>query len=102
MISSTLQTAVKNCFNLCRFDVDMDEMVLPVTYGGEDIELPLTMYAYGYTFRVEVLIGETPVIFEPDEEGSYRALVNADQVEKNKKLNRGLLQAIAVALEKLR
>jgi len=80
----------------------MDELVLPITYAGEDIELPLTMYAYGYTFRVEILIGETQVIFEPDEEGSYRALISAEQVEKNKTLNRGLLQAIAEALEKLR
>jgi hypothetical protein len=42
------------------------------------------------------------VIFEPDEEGSYRALVNPDQMEKNKMLNRALLQAIAGELEKLR
>ena len=80
----------------------MDELVLPITYDGEDIELPLKMYVYGYTFRVEALIGETPVIFEPDEEGSYRALIGSGQFEKNNTLNRGLLQAIAEALEKLR
>ena len=45
-------------------------MLLPLNYQGEDMELPIKMYAYGYTFRVEVLIGETAVIFEPDEEGS--------------------------------
>jgi len=45
----------------------MDELLLPLTYGSENLELPINMYAYGYTFRVEVLIGETAVIFEPDE-----------------------------------
>ena len=50
----------------------MNELLLPLTYRGEEMELPLKMYPYGYTFRVEVLIGETAVIFEPDEEGSYR------------------------------
>jgi hypothetical protein len=80
----------------------MDELVLPLVYEGEDLELPLKMYTYGYTFRVEVLIGEQAVIFEPDEEGSYRALVGPEQVEKNKTLSKGLLQAIAGALEKLR
>jgi hypothetical protein len=73
----------------------MDELLLPLTYGGQELELPLKMYAYGYTFRVEVLIGETAVIFEPDEEGSYRALAD-------KAVSVGLLQAIAQALEKLR
>ena len=80
----------------------MDELLLPLIYQGEEIELPVRMYAYGYTFRVEVMIGETPVIFEPDEEGSYRALVSPELIEKNKMLNRELLQAIAEALEKLR
>jgi hypothetical protein len=66
----------------------MDDLVLPITYGGEDIELPLKMYAYGYTFRVEIMIGKTPVIFEPDEEGSYRALVDTGEIEMNKTLSR--------------
>jgi hypothetical protein len=72
----------------------MDELVLPVNYNGEELKLPVKMYAYGYTFRVEVLIGEAVVIFEPDEEGSYRALAD-------KAIAVGLLQAVAVALEKL-
>lgn len=59
------------------------------------MELPLKMYAYGYTFRVEVVIGETAVIFEPDEQGSYRAIAD-------KTVSVELLQAIAEALEKLR
>jgi hypothetical protein len=80
----------------------MDELMLPVNFNGEDLEFPVRMYAYGYTFRVEVLVGDTAVVFEPDEEGSYRALVALDQLEKNKFLNRALLQAIAGELEKLR
>lgn len=73
----------------------MEELVLPLVYGGRDLELPLKVYAYGYTFRVDVSIGDTVVIFEPDEEGSYRAL-------GDKMINAGLLKAIAEALEKLR
>ena len=69
----------------------MDELILPLTYGGEDMELPIKMYAYGYTFRVEVMIGEMVVIFEPDEEGSYRAM--ADKI-----VDVGLLQVIVAAL----
>jgi len=74
----------------------MDELVLPLAYGGEDMELPLKMYAYGYTFRVEVMIGETAVIFEPDEEGSYRALGEMGTVPVD------LLKIIVEELVKLR
>jgi len=76
--------------------------MLPVNINGEELEFPVRMYAYGYTFRVEVLVGETVVIFEPDDEGSYRALVDAAQIEKSNALSIGLLRAIAEALEKLR
>lgn len=73
----------------------MDELLLPLTYQGEEMELPVKMYAYGYTFRVEVLISEAVVIFEPDEEGSYRAMAD-------KTVDVGLLKVIVAALEKLR
>ncbi|RYD93352.1 MAG: hypothetical protein EOP54_19340 [Sphingobacteriales bacterium] len=79
----------------------MDELVLPVTCNGTNMELPLKMYAYGYTFRIEVLIGEESVIFEPDEEGSYRALSVNVQFEKGKLLDLSLLKAVVTALEKL-
>ena len=39
----------------------MDELALPLTYDGEDMKLPLKMYAYSYTFRVEVMTGEMTV-----------------------------------------
>jgi len=73
----------------------MDELLLPVVYEGEELEFPVMMYPYGYTFRIEVKVGETVVIFEPDEEGSYRALAD-------KAVNLDLLKAIADKLEKLK
>ncbi|OCX54352.1 hypothetical protein BEL04_08835 [Mucilaginibacter sp. PPCGB 2223] len=47
---------------------------LPVIYKGEELELKARFERYGYTHRIAVLIGETTIIFEPDEEGGYRAL----------------------------
>jgi hypothetical protein len=73
----------------------MEELVLYFTHKGLELELPLRSYAYGYTYRLEVKVGEDSVIFEPDEEGSYRAF--ADE-----KLDKGLLAAIAAQLEKLK
>ncbi|MDO3627536.1 hypothetical protein [Mucilaginibacter sp. BT774] len=50
---------------------------LPIIYQGAEQELKARFERWGYTHRFAVLIGETTVTFEPDEEGCYRAL--ADQ-----------------------
>lgn len=70
---------------------------LPVVYKGEEQELRARFERWGHTHRIAVLIGETTVTFEPDEEGSYRALgeINAKQPDI------GLLRAVVEKLKKL-
>jgi hypothetical protein len=63
----------------------------PFIIAINDQEYKARFERYGYTHRIAVLIGEETVIFEPDEEGNYRALSNSTAIS--------LLQAIA---EKLR
>ncbi|MDO3628570.1 hypothetical protein [Mucilaginibacter sp. BT774] len=75
-------------------------MLLPVTYQNKELELEFDIQR-GYVTRVGVKIGETVVIFEPDEEGNYRALVTLEEMAKAKELSIALLQAIASQLEKL-
>jgi len=77
-----------------------ENLTLTVSYEGEELELPAKMYPYGYTFRVEVEVDEHSVIFEPDEEEKYRALVDTGKIEQGSVLNIRLLQAIAEKLEK--
>lgn len=67
---------------------------LSVIYQGEELELKARFERWGYTHRMAVLIGETTVTFEPDEEGGYRAL-GTGGVEID------LLQVIAEKLVKL-
>lgn len=67
---------------------------LSVTYKGEELELKARFERWGYTHRMAVLIGETTVTFEPDEEGGYRALGSGD-------VDLGLLQVIAERLAAL-
>jgi hypothetical protein len=81
----------------------MDErFLLEVTYKGEVLKYDTEMRNYGYVQKVMVDIDGLPVTFEPDEEGSYRALVSPELVNnKDNKLEVGLLQAIAQQLEEL-
>jgi len=73
-----------------------EPILLPVDYKGEELEFEMKIQT-GYIPRAEVLIDGIPVIFEPDNEGLYRAV----QLDQSKKLDIGLLQAIAGQLETL-
>jgi hypothetical protein len=53
-----------------------EPFMLPLTYQGEDLELKARFERWGYSHRIAVMIGEDTVVFEPDEEGGYRALSN--------------------------
>jgi len=51
-----------------------EPFIIPVNYLGTEHEFKARFERWGYTHRIAVLIDETTVIFEPDEEGGYRAL----------------------------
>jgi hypothetical protein len=80
----------------------MDEpFILELIFQNKTYELETGFQRYGYIYRIAVTIDGLTVLFEPDEEGNYRALVSQEQIEKNKTLSVGLLQTIAQKLENL-
>lgn len=80
----------------------MDEpFLIPVSYLGKDLEYEGRLHIMGYIHKIEINIDGIPVIFEPDEERNYRALVSHEQINKSKQLSAGLLQAIAMRLNSL-
>jgi len=74
---------------------------LPITYKGEDLLLPAQLLNYGYTHKFKVKVNEQEVLFEPDEERVYRALIDTAYIDKMKEGNKELLQVIAEALQSL-
>ena len=72
---------------------------IPVVYEGEALEFKARFERWGYTHRMAVLIGDTTVTFEPDEEGGYRAL--GENPQTGKAIPAGLVQAVAEKLAKL-
>lgn len=76
----------------------MDEtFALPVPYRGEELLFPARLEQLGYTHRFVVDVHGSEVIFEPDEERNYRAVIDEERLNKNIKVD--LLQAIATAIE---
>ncbi|GAA4920021.1 hypothetical protein [Mucilaginibacter defluvii] len=70
-----------------------------VNYLGTEYELKARFEPWGYTHRIVALVGENTFVFEPDEEGGYRAL--ADKLSTNTSTDAGLLQAVSDQLVKL-
>ncbi|WP_158827579.1 hypothetical protein [Mucilaginibacter lacusdianchii] len=79
-----------------------DVFQLPVNYDTQELLLDSRLLQFGYQHKFEVNVNGIAVLFEPDEEYRYRALISPELAEKeSKKLNPQLLQAIASQLEAL-
>ena len=70
---------------------------LPVIYQGEELLLPAQLLQSGYIHRFRVEVNGQEVVFENDEEGNYRAMVEAQKVTKQ--IDAELLKAIAKGIE---
>jgi len=77
------------------------EFELPVSYSGKDLSFPAQLFQLGYAFRIQIKVNNILVNYERDDSGEWRALISPEDVEKNKTLDKGLLQAIAERLEEV-
>ena len=73
---------------------------LPVLFRDKELNLPTRLLTTGYTYKLEVEVEDTKIVFEHDEEKHWRALIGYDELNANKKISVELLQAIASSIEK--
>ncbi|MEP6728575.1 MAG: hypothetical protein ABJC98_22320 [Bacteroidota bacterium] len=59
-----------------------DPFTLSVNYKGEEVHFTAQLVLQGYSHKFKVLINETAIYFEPDEEGLYRAIKMPDKEEE--------------------
>ncbi len=76
-----------------------ESLEIPVTYQGHELSFPCRVIPSGYQYAFLVEIDGQPVRFEPDEEGKYRAALEAAMGKPDVKMDAGLLQAIARVIE---
>ena len=80
----------------------MDEgFELPVSFNKKELNFPVRLLNYGYSYKLEVDIDGDKILFEPDEERNWRALVAYEEINTNKKINIELLKAIALSIEEI-
>jgi hypothetical protein len=76
-----------------------NSLEIPVTYKGQELSFPAQLLMTGYTHKIQVAVNEQLILFEPDEERNYRALLGPTQLEKGASVDSELLQAIARVIE---
>lgn len=74
---------------------------LPVIYNDEELLLPARMRHLGYTHVFVVDVAGHEIVFEPDEEQHYRAMIDPEKTEGSHRVDVELLKAIAATLEEL-
>ena len=72
---------------------------LPVEYKGEQLILNASLLVTGYTHKFNVDVNGQNIIFEPDDEGSYRAIIPYDDIPETKSVDIELLKEIAKEIE---
>jgi len=75
---------------------------LPVIFDRKNLAFHGKFLDYGYSSKIEMDIEGTKVLFEPDEERNWRALISFEDLQANKKLNSELLKVIAESLDAIR
>lgn len=78
-----------------------DEFEIHVTFSNQELKFPAKLLNYGYSYKIEVTIIGTNVLFELDEERKWRASINYDDLNANKKINKELLESIASTLDEI-
>lgn len=71
---------------------------LAVYYKDQPLEFPAELRLFGHTHKIAVTVNSIEVIFEPDEERNYRALISEADLHKSR-IDVALLAAIAAELE---
>ena len=70
---------------------------MEVDFKGKKRTYEAELRVFGYTYKIAMMIDDTEVLFEPDEERNYRAVIPYEALPK--KLDHELLKAIADELE---
>ena len=77
-----------------------EQFSLNINYNNQELELESEFQPWGYTYRINIRVNDMIVVFEPDEERNYRAIIPLGETLK-KQPDPLLLQAIVNKLEEV-
>ena len=79
----------------------MDLFELPVDFSGKEFLFPAELLPMGFTHKIKVTVEGTEILFEPDEERNYRAMITDLEKFNQTHIDKLLIQAICKTLDLL-
>ena len=76
-----------------------DSFVIEIDFEGRKYSFETRLATVGYTHKFCVVINDLEVIYEPDEERNYRALLNETDQGKVKDLDKELIKLVGEKIE---
>ena len=74
------------------------DLEVPVTYKNHELIFYAKFIQFGYSYKFEVDVNGFMVLFEPDEERNFRAIIDPTIDLGNHKIDKELIQLIAEAM----
>lgn len=78
-----------------------EQFELLVDYKGEQLTLKASLLVTGYTHKFSVDVNGQEIIFEPDEERNYRAILSYGDLDKKNNVDVELIKEITNAIESI-
>lgn len=79
----------------------MEDFELPIEHNGQELTFKASLVTFGHTHKFHVDVNGQTVIFEPDEERNYRAIIPYEEISSSKKVDAELLKSISSFLEEI-
>ena len=76
-----------------------DNFDIPVFYQDKEYLFKGTLLTYGYSYKIQVDVDGSIILFEPDEERNFRAIITPENTETSKKIDIELLKRISAAIK---
>lgn len=80
----------------------MDEQFeLPVEFKGQQLMLKASLQVIGYAHKFNVEVNGQNIMFEPDEERNYRAVIPYNDINNKIFIDKELVKVIAASIEEI-
>jgi hypothetical protein len=79
-----------------------NEFTIEVAIRNEQLSFVARLDTIGFIHKIHIMVNGTEVVFEPDEERNYRAIVNAHSANHLSQKDKETIQAIGEALTALK
>ena len=79
----------------------MDESFeITAYYKNREIPFEAKLLRFGFSYKIQVIVEGQKILFEPDEERNYRAVIDTSiESAPGKEVDKDLLKAIAETIE---